>query len=72
MLSSVDRPSDCRWPLWEPDGQGFYFTNGDMHGFDLWRYRFDQPEQERCELTADFDEDSVVFPAKSSTRIRTV
>ncbi len=58
---------ECMWPLWMPNGKGFYFTKGDVHGFDLWRYRFakeaDQPAAQRRVIG--FDEDSIVMPAIS-------
>lgn len=58
---------DCRWPLWIPNGKGFYFTKGDIHGFDLWRYRESNKEgksglQKRI---AGFSEDSIVQPTVS-------
>ncbi len=58
---------DCRWPLWMPDSKGFYFTKGDIHGFDLWRYRFAKNKNNpaKQKLIAEFDEDSIVFPAIS-------
>ena len=31
---------ECMWPMWMANGKGFYFTKGDVHGFDLWRFRF--------------------------------
>ena len=58
---------ECMWPLWMANSKGFYFTKGDVHGFDLWRYRFpkeaDQPGTQK--QIAGFDEDSIVFPAIS-------
>lgn len=58
---------ECMWPLWLPNGSGFYFTKGDSSGFDLWRYRFPkeeggEPKQKR--LTG-FDDDSIVKPTLS-------
>ena len=58
---------ECMWPLWMANGKGFYFTKGDVHGFDLWRYRFakedDKPGAQK--QLAGFDEDSIAFPAIS-------
>ncbi len=58
---------ECMWPLWMANGKGFYFTKGDVHGFDLYRYRFakkdDKPVTQK--KLADFEEDSIVFPAIS-------
>ena len=58
---------ECMWPLWMANGKGFYFTKGDVHGFDLWRYRFAKNEDKPVtqKKLADFEEDSVVFPAIS-------
>lgn len=58
---------ECMWPLWMANGKGFYFAKGDVHGFDLWRYRFsknaDKPANQK--QIAGFDEDSIAFPAIS-------
>ncbi|MEZ6133890.1 MAG: S41 family peptidase [Pirellulaceae bacterium] len=58
---------DCRWPVWMSDGRGFYFTRGDIHGFDLWRYRFNKNAEKpgKQKVVAQFDEDSIMFPAIS-------
>jgi tricorn protease len=58
---------ECSWPLWLPNGNGFYFTKGDAKGFDLWKYRFskaqDRPAKQK--RIAGFDEDSIVKPTIS-------
>ncbi len=58
---------ECMWPIWMANGKGFYFVKGDVHGFDLWRYRFpknaDKPANQK--QIAGFDEDSIAFPAIS-------
>lgn len=58
---------ECMWPLWMANSKGFYFTKGDSHGFDLWRYRFSKNENKPAnqKQIAGFDEDSIVFPAIS-------
>ncbi|MDZ4848495.1 MAG: S41 family peptidase [Pirellulaceae bacterium] len=60
---------DCRWPLWMPNDKGFYFTKGDIHGFDLWRYRFPNAKEEekvgQQKRVAGFPEDSIVEPTIS-------
>ena len=59
---------DCRWPLWMPNGKGFYFTKGDNHGFDLWRYRFSNKANEDAahqKRIVGFPEDSIVQPTIS-------
>jgi len=63
----IHDPYECMWPLWLPNGNGFYFTKGDAKGFDLWRYRFPQEEGEepKQKMIAGFDEDSIVRPTLS-------
>jgi tricorn protease len=58
---------DCRWPLWMPNGKGFYFTKGDIHGFDLWRQRIARNGEESKvpKRLAGFPEDSIVQPTLS-------
>ncbi len=58
---------ECMWPNWMASGNGFYFTKGSKHGFDLWQYRFakkkdGKPKQKRV---AGFDADSIVYPSIS-------
>ncbi|XZE52034.1 S41 family peptidase [Planctomycetaceae bacterium SH139] len=55
----------CRWPLWNRNGKSFFFTKGDSHGFDLWRYRLPGSSEEvgvQTRITG-FEDDSIVFPA---------
>ncbi len=63
----LNREGDCRWPIWEASGEGFYYTNGDIHGFDLWRYRLERQSEEGYvgERVVNFEEDSVTHPAIS-------
>jgi tricorn protease len=58
---------ECMWPLWMPDGRGFYFTKGAEHGFDLWRYRFakNAAQAGKQKLMAGFEDDSIVYPSIS-------
>ena len=57
---------DCRWPLWRADGKGFYFTKGDVHGFDLYEYRFGKGGKAGTQKpVVGFEEDSIVFPSIS-------
>jgi tricorn protease len=55
---------DCRWPIWHRDGNSFFFTKGDLQGFDLWRYDLPEDPAEAGQQTrlVDFEDDSVVFP----------
>ncbi|MEM8732591.1 MAG: S41 family peptidase [Planctomycetota bacterium] len=56
---------ECMWPVWMPDGKGFYFTKGTLSGFELWRYRFskrdDKPGKQK--LVYGFEDDSIVYPS---------
>ncbi|MFN3191642.1 MAG: S41 family peptidase [Aureliella sp.] len=58
---------ECMWPVWMPDGKGFYFTKGALSGFELWRYRFskrdDKPGKQK--LVYGFEDDSIVYPSIS-------
>lgn len=49
----------CRWPLWKPDGKGFYFVGEHPRGSNLCSYDFGAKSIKQ--LTK-FKEDSVVFP----------
>jgi tricorn protease len=50
------------WPLWKPDGAGFYYVGGQTGNFNL--YEYDPPSGESRSLTK-FPDDSVVFPCIS-------
>ncbi|MGH7168928.1 MAG: S41 family peptidase [Gemmataceae bacterium] len=54
--------SGCRWPLWKPDGRGFYYVSAHGGSFNLWERGLDAGEGKQ--LTR-FREDSVVFPCLS-------
>lgn len=59
----VDKPTDCYWPLWKPDGQGFYFTCGEnSDGYNIWEYELESGEQKQITR---FPADSTVFPSLS-------
>ncbi|MCA8984421.1 MAG: PD40 domain-containing protein [Planctomycetaceae bacterium] len=59
----LEKETDCNWPLWKPDGSGFYYTSGaNSDGYNLWEYHLDTGEE--TQLTR-FTADSVVFPALS-------
>lgn len=59
---------ECMWPIWMPDGKGFYFTKGSQTGFELWRYRFPKKEGKPAKQKRVFayEDDSVVYPSISS------
>ncbi len=50
------------WPLWKPDGNGFYYVGGQSGSFNLWEY--DLTSGETRQLTK-FTDDSVVYPCIS-------
>jgi len=54
--------SECRWPLWKPDGNGFYYVSGRDGRFNLWEHELATAKDRQ--LTS-FKTDSVVFPAIS-------
>lgn len=55
---------ECMWPTWMANGKGFYFTKGELHGFDLWQYRFAKKKGKpgKQKRVYGFDDDSIVFP----------
>lgn len=54
--------SGCLWPLWKPDGKGFYYVGGQSGSFNLREHDL-QSNQDR-QLTH-FTDDSVVYPCVS-------
>jgi tricorn protease len=52
----------CLWPLWKPDGKGFYFVGARSGSFNLWEH--DLASAKDRQLTH-FTDDSVVFPCIS-------
>ncbi len=52
----------CRWPMWRPDGLGFYYVEEHADGSNLFEYEF--AAQSGRPLTK-FEKESVVFPAIS-------
>jgi tricorn protease len=50
----------CRWPLWKPDGKGFYYVAEHARGANLHDYDF---ANKSSKPLTKFKEDSVVFPA---------
>ncbi|RYD41682.1 MAG: hypothetical protein EOP83_33625, partial [Verrucomicrobiaceae bacterium] len=53
---------ECRWPLWKPDGKGFYYVSNRSGSYNLWERDF-ETGQDRQRTT--FQTDSVLFPAIS-------
>src|SRR5262249_31339892 len=52
----------CRWPLWRPDGKGFYYVGAQSGSFNLREYDLETAKDKQ--LTR-FEDDSVVFPCIS-------
>jgi tricorn protease len=59
---------ECMWPIWMPDGEGFYFTKGSITGFELWSYRFAKKEGKpgKQKFIFAYEDDSIVYPSISS------
>ena len=54
----------CRYPLWHPSGQSFYYVTAKSGSFNLWHK--DLKTGKERQLTH-FDDDSVLFPAISAS-----
>jgi tricorn protease len=61
----VDEPTGARYPLWAPDGKGFYYVSGQSGSFNLW-YRAIRGG--KAEQLTHFDDDSVVMPCVARDR----
>jgi tricorn protease len=55
----LDHERGCLWPLWRPDGKGFYYVGAQSGSFNLREH--DLATGDDSQLTH-FDDDSVVFP----------
>lgn len=55
----LHRAYGSRWPLWKPDGKGFYYVAEEARGANLHAY---DPAMRHSEALTHFKEDSVVFP----------
>jgi tricorn protease len=55
----LDNDRGSLWPLWKPDGKGFYYVGGQSGSFNLWEH--DLGANTSRQLTQ-FKDDSVVFP----------
>jgi tricorn protease len=58
----LDDERGSLWPLWKPDGKGFYFVGGKSGSFNLWEHDLESGKERQ--LTK-FSDDSVVFPCLS-------
>ncbi|MBN2450621.1 MAG: PD40 domain-containing protein [Lentisphaeria bacterium] len=46
-------PSGSRWPLWKPDGTGFYFTTARSGCFNLWEHHLETGAERQLTFFAD-------------------
>jgi tricorn protease len=51
--------TECRWPQWKPDGDGYYYVSGRSGVWNLWEH--DDATGKEKQLTF-FKTDAVVFP----------
>ncbi|HIA61701.1 MAG TPA: hypothetical protein EYN93_02215 [Planctomycetaceae bacterium] len=58
-----DDLDDCRYPVWAPDGESFYYASEADGTRNIWTYRL--KSQKRKQLT-NFEDDGVVAPALSA------
>ncbi|HEY7310070.1 MAG TPA: S41 family peptidase [Gemmataceae bacterium] len=58
----LDQDTGCRWPLWKPDSNGFYYVGARGGSFNLWEHDFASSESRQL---THFTDDSVVFPCIS-------
>ncbi len=58
----IGEETESRWPMWKPDGKGFYFVSNRDGTFNLWEH--DLASGKDVQRTS-FKGDSVVFPAIS-------
>ncbi|WP_169976889.1 S41 family peptidase [Tautonia rosea] len=59
----LDPEGGARWPLWKPDGEGFYYVAEHNGALNLREHALESGEDRA--LTS-FDDDSVVFPTLSA------
>ena len=52
----------CRWPIWKPDGSGFYYVSAKSGSFNLWDYTL---KSKQTKQLTKFDDDPVVYPSLS-------
>jgi tricorn protease len=52
----------CLWPLWKPDGKGFYFVAARSGSFNLWEHDLASGKDRQ---RTHFSDDSVVYPCIS-------
>jgi tricorn protease len=59
----LNEPSGNLWPLWKPDGSGFYYVGGAGRAHELWEKDFTSSAGRQ--LTTQPEDNSVVYPCIS-------
>jgi tricorn protease len=62
FTKTVAKPGGCRWPLWKPDGSGFYYVCGESGVYNLCSHDLDTKTDKQ--LTR-YTDDAVHFPTLS-------
>ncbi len=58
----LDDPRGCLWPMWRPDGKGFYYVGAQSGSFNLREHDL---ESGRDRQLTQLEDDSVAFPCIS-------
>ena len=58
----LNHDAGCQWPLWKPDGQGFYFVGARSGSMNLCEYDLESKSEKQL---TQFEDDSVAFPCLS-------
>lgn len=58
----LNHEAGCLWPLWKPDGKGFYFVGARKGSMNLCEFDLDTKVEKQL---TQFEDDSVVFPCLS-------
>ncbi len=57
-----DHPNECRYPLWHPSGESFYYVGGQSGSFNLWQRELASGKETQV---THFTDDSVIGPTIS-------
>ncbi len=58
----ISEPGGARWPMWKPDGSGFYYVSQNSGSFNLYEYDF---KSKKKTARTSFKDDAVVYPCIS-------
>jgi tricorn protease len=58
----LDPDMGATWPMWKPDGKGFYYVGGQGGAFNLYEYEL---ESKTSKQLTTYTDDGVVFPCIS-------